>query len=103
MDYYLWCGYNLDPWCLFTKFLILTAQFTSVLQMWAPDWWLLWLDCSITICHCILISKIPIMSIAANSLKLNLRTILGVVHHILKQHRWTTGNPTWCPQGRLPV
>lgn len=83
----------------FADLIFSLAQFSQLLRTRAPDWWLLQLDCAVTICHQIFIGVIPVSFIAASdSMKLDSMTISHVVHRVLRQYRQARGDPSWLPQ-----
>ena len=72
----------------------------------APEWWTLSLNCTLTICHHIVIGKFLIASIIAASRYITLErpVILSVIRRVLWQHRLIREDPTWKPQeGKLQL
>ncbi|KAI6028007.1 hypothetical protein BKA83DRAFT_4123845 [Pisolithus microcarpus] len=76
---------------------IMQAWFFQLLRERAPDWWLFAMDCILTIHHHILIGRIRLQSLVDANFKVDTRTIVEVVHHVLYYHRRGRNNPAWQP------
>ncbi|KIK19580.1 hypothetical protein PISMIDRAFT_13528 [Pisolithus microcarpus 441] len=76
---------------------IMQARFFQLLCERAPDWWLFAMDCILTIHHRILIGRIRLQSLVDANFKVDTRTIMEVVHHVLYYHRRGRNDPAWQP------